>query len=188
MPRDTMTSLIARVRGMCNGDTALTADDYQLLLDDHAFAVECALTQRPPFFTQHQSPFENLEDGAQVYVGYNTLLTEDDDYTIDLPRGIVTTPAADYRVLYLQGMAYDLNAAAADGWERIAARYVGQFDFSSVEGRYSLSQQLDQARTMAAHYRARAWAVSSTVDRADTPAFQPQRADQVLEGFQRALR
>src|SRR5689334_23368247 len=107
-PRSTMTDLIARLRGFAGGDTTITDDDYQALLDDHAFPVEAALSPRPPFFVQHQSPFENLEAGAIVYIGYNTVLVEDTDYTIDLQRGIVTTPAANYQVLYLQGMAYDV--------------------------------------------------------------------------------
>src|SRR5205807_10274895 len=99
---------------LCGGDTTISDDDYEQLLDDHAFVVECALTQRPPFFTQHRSPFENLEAGCVVYIGYNTLLIENTDYTIDLQRGIVTTPATNYQVIYVQGMAYAINAAAAD--------------------------------------------------------------------------
>ncbi len=187
MPRPTMDALIARVKAMCGGDTTITDDDYQVLLDDHAFVVECALEQRPPFFTQFRSPFENLEEGAVVYIGYNTLLTEGVDYTIDLQRGIVTTPATNYQVLYLQGMAYDINAAAADGWERIAARHVDEFDLSADGSSLKRSQVYEQATAQAAKYRSKAWAVPVSVDRADMPG-QMSNADRFLDSFRRVFR
>jgi len=181
-----MEALINRVQALCGGDTVITDDDYGQLLDDHAFDIECALEPRPPFFVQHRSPFENIEAGAVVYVGYNTLLTEDTDYTIDLQRGIVTTPSANYQVIRLQGTAYDINAAAADGWERIAARYVGEFDIASPDGSLKLSQQYDHALGQAAKYRAKAWATTTTVDRADTPG--QTHANQLLDSFRQVFR
>jgi hypothetical protein len=181
-----MAALIARTKGLCGGDTQISDDDYQQLLDDHAFVVECALAQRPPFFTQHQSPFENLEAGAVVYTGYNTPLVEGVDYTIDLQRGIVTTPQANYQVISIQGMAYDINAAAADGWERIAARHVGAFDLSADGSSLRRSQAHDQALLQAATYRAKAWAVTTTVDRADTPG--QTHAEHLLQSFRQTFR
>jgi hypothetical protein len=105
-----------------------------------------------------------------VYLrGSTTMLVADTDYTIDLQRGIVITPSSDYRALSLQGVAYDLNAAAAAGWERIAGRYALEFAFSSAGSSYSRHQQIEGAQKMAMHYRAKAWPKVSTVDRADTP-------------------
>lgn len=168
MARSTMAALIARVKAMANGDTTLTDDDYQTLLDDHSVQVDSRLIPRRPFYTVHTAPFENLESGAVVYYGYNTRLTETTDYTIDLQRGIVTTLAADYRGLCIQATAYDINAAAADAWERIAARSADAFDWSDVEGSYKPSQARDYALAQAKTYRRRAWAVSTVIERGDT--------------------
>jgi len=170
--RPTMTALIARVKAMCNGDTTLSDDDYQTLLDDHSITVQALLEPEPPFYTEHAAPFENLEAGAKVYYGYNTLLTEATDYTADYQRGLFTTPAADYRGLRILGKAYDINAAAADGWERLAARSADAFAWSDVEGSYHPEQARQYKLDMAAKYRRKAWATSRTVERGDTPAQQ----------------
>jgi hypothetical protein len=175
-----MSALIARVQAMCNGDTSLTADDYQAMLDDHAVAVSAPLEPQAPFYTTHAAPFENLEAGAVVYYGYNTRLTENSDYTADYQRGIFTTPAAEYRGLKVLGMAYDLNAAAADGWEQIAARSVDAFAWSDVEGSYHPEQARQFALDMAKAHRRKAWATSRTVERADTPAGPSDWHDQVV--------
>jgi hypothetical protein len=175
-----MSALIARVQAMCNGDTTLTADDYQQLLDDHAVAVSADLTPQPPFYTTHAAPFENLEAGAVVYYGYNTRLTETTDYTADYQRGLITTPAADYRGLQILGTAYDLHAAAADGWERIAGRSADAFAWSDVEGSYHPEQARQFALDMAKAHRRKAWASSRTVERADTPASPGDWREQVL--------
>lgn len=187
MARPTMTTLIGRLRELLADDAELTDDRLEVLLDDHATSLDVALVPRAPFYTRHESPFEHLEDGATVYVGYNTALTVDVDYTIDLQRGIVTTPAADYRGLRLFGTAYDLHAAAADGWELIASRYVGQFDFTDAGNQYIRSQQHKQARAQAARHRAQAWAAVATVERSDSG--QPSgAADRILDGFRRSFR
>jgi len=171
-----MTALVARVKALCNGDATLTDDDYQTLLDDRVVVVDALLTPRVPFYTEHVAPFENLESGSacKIFYGFNTLLIENTDYTADYQRGIFTTPAADYRGLRVLGKAYDLSAAAADGWERIAARYALEFDFSDVEGSYKRSQQSETCLKMAKRYRKKAWAIGSTVERADTPPLDSQ--------------
>ena len=169
-PRSTMLHLIARLRKLCGGDTAFDDFDYLELLDDHAVAIDCVLEPRAPFYTEHVAPFGSIEIGARVFYGYNTLLTESTDYTADYQRGIITTPAANYQGLRLQGKAYDINAAAADGWERIAQRTADAFDWSDVEGSYKPSQARDFALGMAAKFRRKAWAISRTVERGDTPA------------------
>jgi hypothetical protein len=171
--RSTMANLIARSRKLLNGDTVLDDDDIQELLDGHAIVVDSYLEAQPPFYTQHVSPFESLETGARIYVGYNTLLTITTDYTIDEQRGIVTTPLADYRGLKILGMAYDVNAAAADGWDRIAGRGADLYGWSDVEGSYHPEQARDFATNQAQRYRAKAWAVSRTIERHDTAVLAP---------------
>lgn len=175
-PRPTMTALVARVKALCNGNTSLSDDDYQTLLDDHAVVVNALLEPRVPFYTEHLAPFPNLETGSAcvIYYGYNTQLVETTDYTADYQRGIVTTPAANYRGLRMLGKAYDLHAAAADGWERIAATKADAFAWSDVEGSYHPEQARQFALDMAKTHRRKAWAISSTVERNDTPSAQSQ--------------
>lgn len=168
-PRATMTHLIARLKKLCNNDTTLTDFDYQELLDDHAIVVTGLLRPQIPFYTLHAAPFENLEAGAHVFYGFNTLLTENTDYTADYQRGLFTTPQADYRGLRIQGTAFDLNGAAADGWERIASAQSDAFAWSDVEGSYHPEQARQFALDMAAKYRRKAWAIGHVVERADTP-------------------
>ena len=172
-PRPTMSHLIARLRKLLADDTTFSDFDLLELLDDHSVVVDSYLEPQPPFFTEHVAPFENLELAAKVYVGYNTLLTVDVDYTADYQRGIFTTSAADYRGLKLLGKAYDVNAAAADGWDRIASRSASAFDWSDVEGSYKPSQARDYASSQASRFRARAWARSRTIERHDTASLAP---------------
>lgn len=169
-PRTTMTALIARVKALCASNTTISDTDYQTMLDDHAVAVNGVLEPQQPFYVKHLAPFENLEAGASIFYGYNTLLVENTDYTADYQRGIFTTIAADYRGLRIIGTAFDIHAAAADGWERIAAANPDAFDWSDVEGSYKPSQARDYALTMAKTHRRKAWAMGRTVERADTPA------------------
>lgn len=176
MARAGMANLILRLRRMCGGDTTTMTDDTcQELLDNHSVLVDSFLDPRVPFWTEHVSPFENLEEGAlcKIYYGYNTLLTETTDYTADYQRGIFTTPAANYRGLKILARAYDINAAAGDGWERLAGVGADGFDWSDVEGSYSPSQARDYKLSQAASYRAKAWAVVRTVERHDTATMAP---------------
>lgn len=179
-----MAALIADLRSKLNGDATFTDDNLQGLLDEHAQAVDIRLDPRPPFYREHRAPIAPFEAGAIVYIGHAEELVLDVDYTIDLMRGIVTTPAADYRALFIQGMAYDLNAAAADGWERIAGRHVGKVDISANSASQSRSQLHEQATAQAALFRARARATTSTVDRADANG-RGSRGDELLDSFRR---
>lgn len=177
-----MVQLVARLRKMLDGSDTFTDDDLQELLDNHAMTIDVRLTSRTPFYTQHIAPVSDLEDTAIVYVGL-TALVKGSDYTIDLQRGIVTTPVADYRGLMLHATSYDLNASAADGWERIAGGKVGHIDISANQASQRRSQGWEHAVAQAAHYRARARVITGTVDRADTPG--GSRTDDLLDGFRR---
>lgn len=187
MARDTMTSLIARLRGMLANSTAFDDDDLQDLLDDHAFAFDTSLVPRAPFYVEHEAPYENIEVGCRVYVGYNTLLAEGADYTIDLSRGVVTTPAADHRGLQAYGTAYDLNAAAADGWEIIAAGNASKFDLSADGSSLRRSQLHEQALTQAAKFRAKTWATQRNVERSDSAREGDTPAERLRDGFRRQV-
>ncbi len=155
MARPTMTSLIKRLRGLLNGDTKLTNDQLQELLDTWSFAVDAPLATQVPARTRHTAPGGDLEDGVLVYADGTTLLTLTTDYTVDLQRGIVTTVQPETRTLTLQGTAFDLNGAAADGWELLAMRFTTEFDYSDPSGQFKASQQHAMALTQAKAFRAR---------------------------------
>lgn len=174
MARSSMAALIARLRGLLAGDTVLTDDELQDMLDEHVLWISAPLYTEDPY-TEHRASYTNLEAGARVFVAGLNLL-EGTDYVIDAARGIVTTATPDHRRLYIQGRAYDLNAAAADGWERIAARDVGSYDFSSNNLSSNVSQKHRQALAQADTFRAKAWPRVATVERADTPP-QPTHDD-----------
>jgi hypothetical protein len=180
-----MTDLIGRVAALVNNDPLLPAETIQNMLDSHARElVQVPLTPTPPFYRKHTSPYGNLETGAIVYVGYNQQLTVDTDYTIDLLRGIVTTPAAEYRRLFLQGTAYDVYGAAADLWMVIAARSVEKVDVQSGKTSLSRSQEYEHALNMSKRYRALAWGVTTKALRSDTTG-RGTTPEQVLQDFKR---
>lgn len=153
MPRASMTALIDRTRALLGGDTVFTADELQSLLDAYARPFRVLLVPDLPGYTTHRAPFGAIEDGAVVYLASDVLLT---GHTIDLARGIVTTPTANDSALYLQGTAHDVYAAAADGWDEIAQRYVADFDFSVDNASYKESQKYQMALRQAERMRARA--------------------------------
>lgn len=166
-----MATLIARLKVLLNSNAAITDAVAQQLLDDRAVFFDVPLQPRIPFYLQHISPWENLEEGSVtvVYYGYNSTLTLTTDYTVDSQRGVVTTVAADRRGLRMQSIAYDLFGAAADGWEQLATASAGLGGKISGLG-YSIegsSAKID-ALELAARYRALSWPRTQTTERDDT--------------------
>jgi hypothetical protein len=166
-----MANLIARLQALLNSDPSITDDDAQQLLDDRAVFFDAPLTPRIPFYVQHLSPWENLEEGAVtiVYYGYNLMLIETTQYTVDYQRGVVTTLEADRRGLKMQSVAYDLYGAAADGWEGIAGAHTGLGGKISGLG-YSIDSGSAKADAldMAQKYRALSWPRTHQTERADS--------------------
>lgn len=156
MPRSTMAALIARARKLLNGDTVFSEDDLQALLDQHAVPFRALLTPDKPGYTTHRTLYGDIEDGVVLALADGTVLSSPADYTIDLARGIVTTPTAELRALWLQGTSYDVYAAAADSWEQIAARDVRGFDFGADGATFKRSQIYEYALRQAERMRARA--------------------------------
>lgn len=185
MARSSMTTLIARLRSLLANDTTFTDDDLQGMLDDNAVLVVEQLTPEQPRYVRHLSSAGNFEAGVQVFFGMTQL--DSSSYTFDAQRGIVTTPQPDYRGLRLEGTAYDINAAAADGWDRIAGRFVNEFDFSTSSKGFKRSQQHAHALGQAKTFRAKAWAKTVTTERSDM-APGNGTADAIRDGFRRSGR
>lgn len=168
--RTSMADLVRRLRDMLDNPAGLTDEQIQDLLDEHRRPVDQALRSRAPFYTQHEAGIGNFESGVKVYTGYDTLLTLTTDYTIDLQTGVVTTGSADRRELRIWGTAYDLNRAAADGWERIASGVWDEFDLSDNGSSLSRSQKIAHARSMADRYRRKAGGGNARTARSDSAA------------------
>ena len=67
---------------------------------------------------------------------------------------------------------YDLNAAAADVWDEIAAGIQGNFDFSAEGRSFLRSQAFDHAQSRARYYRSRR--TPTTMKGVQWPEEQPE--------------
>lgn len=112
-----------------------------------------------PFTKRHLSYHGNYESGTAVFwledgagSTASTAL-----YTADYVMGKFTF-AADTggTVYYLTGRSYDLNAAAADVWDRKADHYAEVYDFSTDGHSLKRSQLVAQCEKQAEKYRSRA--------------------------------
>jgi hypothetical protein len=176
------SDLVSRLADLCANDTTFATDDYESFLADHAFEFQVAVQiLNAPTYTRFGIGIGNLDSNVQIYLSGSTqILTETTDYTLDYQRGVFTTPSTEYRPLAARGTAYNLNLAAGDAWERIASRYVLEFDVTGVEGSYKRSQKYQQARDMASRFRTQAGVVSHYVERADQPSGLVNFADKRL--------
>lgn len=69
---------------------------------------------------------------------------------------------------FLNGRAFDLNAAAAEVWTQKASHYAEAYDFSTDGHSLSRSQLIKNCRDMANYYRGQAGVTNVTMERADT--------------------
>lgn len=163
MARSTMATLIARLRRELDGDTTLTDDQLQELLDANSGRVTVCLETVSPFYTTHLSGLPNWESSPVLFADKDTIVSTN-DYTLDELRGIVTMDAEDSRELYLAGAVYDLHGAASQGWTRIGERYALEYDFEDIEGSYKRSQQIKHCEQQAARHAALAWQSPGTLN------------------------
>ncbi|HNP72989.1 MAG TPA: hypothetical protein PKK15_17870 [Kouleothrix sp.] len=173
-----MANLIARLQALVASDATITAALAQQLLDDRAVLVAQPLRPRVPFYLDFVCDYENLEEGSvtKIWVGYNQLLTEGTEYTVDYQRGIVTRAAADYRGLRIMTIAYDLWGAAADAFDLIATGDLGGGDSVAGLGYTFTGGTFSDASKLAARYRTRAWPRTERAERIDT-AIDPRWRD-----------
>ena len=155
MARTGMTDLIATLRGMTESGTAdWTLGTVSFWSDNHVQDVldlhrkDYVFQELMPYptqgsggtvlYNQYRAPVGNFEqttggtaifyvqDGTGANVG--TAL-----YSVDYVRGVVTFASNTRGTSYfLTGSSYDLNAAAADIWNRKASHYAASaFNFST---------------------------------------------------------
>lgn len=173
--RSGMTNLITRLRGMTEVGTAdysvnATAywsdDQLQAILDGQRVEIV-----REPLRVEGE-----YASGAWEYHNYYTLRRDIEEdasgtavFTIRDSLGALHgtaewTPNYDAghirfsgdtagSAFYLTTRAYDLNAAAADVWQRKAGHYQTAYDFSADGASYKRSQLIEHCLAMAKHYR-----------------------------------
>ncbi len=79
----------------------------------------------------------------------------DDDLLIALAAGSLADANGLQPTDTLWSPTYDLNRAAAQGWELKAGKAASDVDFQDAGGSYQLSQVVDHCTRMAARYRSR---------------------------------
>lgn len=154
--RTGMAALIARLRvALDDGRTPQLFTDEQLqsFLDQHRYRLAGEMMYSDRLYTEWRSLYPNVEDGAELREAGNTVIPAS-GYVADFASGSFTFVLPLYNTPYLWGYAYDLNAAAADGWTQKAARpslWSGQF-----------GQLAMQTIKM---YRQMSWTTSAPVER-----------------------
>ena len=176
MARSGMSELITELRGMAEAGTAdyslgastfWSDDQLQDLLDSHRTDIifqslnvyPTVVSSGSASYKDYRSDYGYLETTtggtAIMYLQDSTGATVGTaNYTPDYRRGKFEF-TADQRgtAYYLTGRSYDLNAAAADVWNRKAAHYAPtSFDFSTDNHSVSRSQIYAHCKEMAAQF------------------------------------
>jgi hypothetical protein len=167
-----MTSLIQDVRVLANvGPTDYTVggtisywsdDQIQTILDQHRMVIRGrglrALTTNTGgtiSYTEYLSELSSWEDSPVLRDGFNAIVTGGTAvYSFDTNIGQVTFVNNTNGLAYsITGAVYDLNATAAEIWQRKAAYVASKYDVSTDNhslSRSQLSKQyLGMARTFA---------------------------------------
>lgn len=185
MARDGMGNLISRWRRMVDdaGTAIWSNDQAQAILDNHRqdfYQVALDVTPRQiaagtVHYTVYSTPgvLKNLEEepsGSAAWRLYDstgaTIGTA--NYTADYANGIVRFSADQAgSARYLDGRAYDLHGAAAEGWEERAGLQSGRYSFEDAGGRFDRSDYFEHCQKMQEKHAAKAWPMSLSLVRGD---------------------
>ncbi len=180
MARSGMAYLITELRGLAEAGTAdyslgastyWSDDQLQNILDQHrtdvnfdplrVFTTQTIGGGGSVSYQDYRSSYDWFEETtggtAILYLQDSTsALAGTANYTPDYRRGQFQFNT-DQRgtVYYVTGRSYDLNASAADVWQRKAAHYAPtSFDFSTDNHSISRSQVYQHCKEMASHFQA----------------------------------
>ena len=180
--RGGMIDLVTQFRLLVNDSaaTSFTDDRVQQILDRHrsGFYREPLVVTAQQIgagtvaYYVYQSSRRYLEGTAsgtvyfRLYDSLGSVIAS--GYALDADAGMVTFTADQAgSARYLDGRAFDLYAAAADGWREKAAAQASGYDFR-VEGRqYSRSQWFKHCMEMAAHFDSMGGFAQATIERGD---------------------
>lgn len=170
-----MATLIGRLRAKINDPAgsgqALSDQELQDLLDGRRrdFAM-LGLEAVPAYpggvltYLEFAAEWSDWEDGVVLRDSSLAPVTPE---TSDLVAGRWTFAAEPPYPIYLTGRTYDLNGAAADALEQLAAAKATAFDFSSGGQTFQRSQQATALAAQAERYRRMARPQSGTLVRED---------------------
>lgn len=160
MARESMTSIIAFVRGLLSVSEAdFSDDDIQTALDTTRRFYKYLPLRAVPTLA-HNGPTQYFEYLASDDYWEDGYALTDSDYTAlsdtgsEPLLGVFRFTSSQDPPLFLSGHAYDAYTAAALVAERWAARLSLDFDFSTDGGSYSRSQKASALRATAADLRA----------------------------------
>lgn len=188
MARTTMSDLITTLRGMTNAGTAdytigtvtyWTDDQMQSALDRYRLDVVRLSVSPAVEYDGGTVVYTRYATGVMYWEGSTAFELQDSTgnavgtalYTFDAERGVITfsatTTGVDY---YACGAVYDMDAAAADVWEKKAAQAADLFNFSTDNHSIQRGAIIQNYLRMASQYRARSKYASNTIsiERGDT--------------------
>lgn len=194
MARSGLATLVRRVRGMTQAGTAdftlvkgsgnaeywWSDDHIQEVLDtyrtDYQFEQLSAVPETIAgayIYKNYYLPDHNLEEAnsGSVYWLVTDALGNDRgtaNYTANYTRGLIRFAANQAgSAIYFTGMAYNLNAVAADIWRQKGANAALYFNFKSDNQSFDRGQFFDHCMSMAQHYDAQAGFTVSVLRRDD---------------------
>jgi len=187
--RTGMTNLILLLRGMTDagsvdytiaGSPYWTDDQLQTIMDLHRVdiwrepltSIETYVGGGSVEYLHYQSEFINFEETSG---GTDIFVVEEADgdnittgFTPDYYRGHLTFSSDTLGTPYLlTGRSYDLNASAADIWNRKAAHFGQAFSFSTDNHRVDKGALITNALRMAEVYNRLCPPATSTILRSD---------------------
>lgn len=161
-----MLNLLARWRRMVNDTAGSVWNDTeaQELLDTYRIDIYAGELEAAPqnvgsttVYKVHMSPWENLEETAsgtanfRLYDANGSAISS--GYTADWQRGIFTFAADQIgSARYIDAKAYDLNAAAADGWRELMGAKASFYKFTADGATYERQQWFEHCQAMARYY------------------------------------
>lgn len=156
-----------------------TPDQLQRILDNHRNDLKwyemTAIEEGDGSYLDYSIGYGNLEattGGTAIFIVQDIHgATVTSPYTVDYVRGVVTfasdTGGTDY---FVTGRSYDMNAAAAEVWERKLAHYARAVNFSTDGHSISRQQLYDHAKEMVDRFAQKGGGGFKTIDvmRSDT--------------------
>lgn len=182
-----MGSVVARLRSMTDvgtadyavgGVTYWTNDQVQSVLDRHSNLIRANLATMPQYyggsieyreFTWGDLEVERQQSGTAVWRVVNSAGSAfgTATYAVNYDSRRIRFTSDQTDVIYLETVAFDMSAAAADVWDQKAAHYAAKMDIQTGEQRMARGQLIQHAQSMAKYYRATMPARSVQVVRDD---------------------
>lgn len=182
MARSGMANLTLRWRRMVDdaGTAIWDADQAQQILDANRTDIWKEELVPEPIFRDNDtvwetfdSAYDNLEEttgGTAVFRVYDAGGTAQGtaNYTANYEIGqVVFSADQSGSARYLDARAYDLNAAAAEGWTERMAKVSGWYTFRSEGKGFNRSDYFKHCTAMADFYRGKAPMTVTTMQRSD---------------------